>query len=111
MEKHAYPSTLRAAATAPLRNAPGRIRPPFDLRSDGPADDYEPGETAGQWRARRHADRLAALQEPLDGVELGAHDRRILDWLADWDTSVIGTVASLLYRAREAGAENAAGGK
>ena len=111
MEKHVYPSKPCSTATAPLRNEPGRIRPPFDLHRDGPADDYRFGETADQWRARRHADRLAALQEPLDGIELGAHDQRILDWLAGWDTSVIGTVASLLYRAREAGAENAAGGQ
>jgi hypothetical protein len=41
--------------------------------------------------------------EPLDGVELGAHDLRIINWLADWDTSVIGTVASLFYRARAVG--------
>ena len=111
MEKHAYPSTPRFAATAPLRNEPGRIRPPFNVHSDGPPEDHRPGETADQWRARRHADRLAALQEPLDRVELGAHDQRILNWLADWDTSVIGTIASLFYRAREAGPENAAGGQ
>ncbi|MBA2323525.1 MAG: hypothetical protein H0V92_05740 [Pseudonocardiales bacterium] len=48
-------------------------------------------------------DRLNALREPLTGVELGAYDRRILDWLANWDTPTIGTIASLLHRARVAG--------
>jgi hypothetical protein len=50
--------------------------------------------------ARGHANRVTALLEPLNGLELGAHDRCIIDWLADWDTSTIGTIASLLYRAR-----------
>jgi hypothetical protein len=53
--------------------------------------------------ARRHADRVAALQEPLDSIELGEHDRRVIEWLVDHDTAVVGTVASLLYRARTAG--------
>jgi hypothetical protein len=88
----------------PLQHEPARIRPPFDVVTDRDlADDQQIGEAVDQWRARRHADRVAALLEPLGGVELGAYDRRIVDWLAGWDTSVIGTVASLLHRAREAG--------
>jgi hypothetical protein len=41
--------------------------------------------------------------ESLDGVELGAYDRRIIEWLAGWDIATVGTVASLIYRARAAG--------
>jgi hypothetical protein len=67
------------------------------------ADDHQFGETVDQWRTRCHADRVNALLEPLDGIELGAFDRCIIEWLAKWDTSVIGTVASLLYRARATG--------
>jgi hypothetical protein len=97
--------------TGPLRHEPRRIRPPFDVASHDLASDAPVGETADQWRARRHADRLAALLEPLDGVELGAYDRRIIEWLADWDTSIVGTVASLFYRLRAAGFENTGGGR
>jgi len=39
----------------------------------------------------------------LAGVELGAWDRRILDWLAGWDASTVLTVASLIARSRAAG--------
>ena len=37
------------------------------------------------------AEILAAM---LAGIELGAWDRRILGWLAGWDTSTVLTVAS-----------------
>ena len=80
---------------APLHHPPRRIRPPFNVDSCS-------AETS-----QRHADQVAALLEPLDGVELGAHDRRIIGWLADWDIETVGTIASLLYRAR---AIDAAGG-
>jgi hypothetical protein len=43
------------------------------------------------------------LARPLAGVALGAYDRRILAWLAGWDTPTVLTVASLLARARAAG--------
>jgi hypothetical protein len=37
----------------------------------------------------------------LAGVELGAWDRRILDWLAGWDTTTVLTIASWIARAGE----------
>lgn len=84
---------------APLHHEPRRIRPPFNMESKQP-DNHRPGETNDEWRARNRADQVAALLEALDGIELGAHDHRVVEWLASWDTSVIGTVASLFYRAR-----------
>jgi hypothetical protein len=90
------------AVHSPLDHEPRRIRPPFDVASYAP-DERVAEETVEAWRARVHADRVAALLEPLDGVELGAYDRRIVHWLADWDVSTVGTIASLFYRAREAG--------
>ncbi|RDI23037.1 hypothetical protein [Lentzea flaviverrucosa] len=90
------PSTV---VLTPLHHEPRRIRPPFNVESQQP-DDHRPGETNDDWRARNRADQVAALLEALDGIELGAHDHRIVEWLAGWDTSVIGTVASLFYRAR-----------
>ena len=89
--------------TTPLRRPPRRLRPPFDMEDSGLFDSQQPDETTDQWRARCHSDRTAALLEPLDGVGLGEHDRHVIEWLADQDTSIVGTVASLLYRARAVG--------
>ncbi|OPC81954.1 hypothetical protein B4N89_14310 [Embleya scabrispora] len=33
------------------------------------------------------------------GVELGAYDRLMVDWLGDWDNPTVLTVASLIARA------------
>lgn len=41
------------------------------------------------------------LADVLAGVELGAWDRRILDWLAGWDTTTVLTIASWIARASE----------
>lgn len=43
------------------------------------------------------------LEEAVEGIELGAYDRRIVDWLKDMaDQPTIVVIASLLRRAREA---------
>lgn len=47
-------------------------------------------------------EQYAALVAPLDGIELGDYDDRILRWLARWDWPTVATVASLLHRARAA---------
>ncbi len=39
----------------------------------------------------------------LAGIGLGAWDRRIVAWMAGWDTCTVLTVASWIGRAREAG--------
>ena len=39
----------------------------------------------------------------LAGIELGAWNRQIVEWLANWDTCTALTVASLIARARAAG--------
>jgi hypothetical protein len=44
-----------------------------------------------------------ALGEALRGVDLGAFDREIVEWLAAWDTPTVATVVSLLHRTRQAG--------
>ena len=48
-------------------------------------------------------ERPVILAEVLDGVELGAWDRRVVGWLAGLDTSTALTIASWIGRAREAG--------
>ena len=48
-------------------------------------------------------DRLAVLADVLDGVELGAWDRRVVRWLTELDTPALVTVASWIARSRAAG--------
>jgi hypothetical protein len=49
-------------------------------------------------------ERLAVLAGVLDGVDLGAWDRRVAGWLTGLDTSTLVTVASWIARSRAAGA-------
>ena len=48
-------------------------------------------------------ERSAILAGVLDGVELGAWDRRVARWLTELDTSTLVTVASWIARSRAAG--------
>ncbi len=82
----------------PLNVAPVGIRPPFDQRP--PRQPYD--QDVERWRAARIADKAAAITEALDGVDLGSYDRTMIEWLAGWDEPTVGTLVSLLYRAREA---------
>jgi hypothetical protein len=43
------------------------------------------------------------LAEVLAGVELGAWDERMVDWLAGWDACTVLTIASWIARAAEDG--------
>jgi hypothetical protein len=45
-------------------------------------------------------ERAAILAGVLDGVELGAWDRRVASWLAELDTSTLVTIASWIARSR-----------
>jgi hypothetical protein len=49
------------------------------------------------------AGRSALLAAVLDGVEMGAWDRRVARWLAGLDTPTALTIVSWIARAREAG--------
>jgi hypothetical protein len=49
-------------------------------------------------------ERTVILAGVLDGVELGAWDLRVADWLAGLDTSTALTIASWIARSRAAGA-------
>ena len=48
-------------------------------------------------------ERAAVLAGVLDGIELGAWDRRVAGWLTGLDISTLVTVASWIARARAAG--------
>ncbi|MGQ0575048.1 MAG: hypothetical protein ACT4RN_12715 [Pseudonocardia sp.] len=73
-----------------LDSEPGSVFPPY-------------GRCRDRWVPDTHDDRAAALAHALDGVELGAHDARVLAWLAGWDNPTVATVCSLIRRARLAG--------
>jgi hypothetical protein len=71
----------------PIESAPRRLYPPNDQRCPE-------GEHPNSARA--------VLEEALLGVDLGAFDREIVEWLAAWDTPTVATVVSLLHRTRQA---------
>jgi hypothetical protein len=48
------------------------------------------------------AERRAWLDHVLRGVQLGAHDERMVEWLAGCDEPTVQTVASWIERARAA---------
>ena len=50
------------------------------------------------------AEQAQILADVLAGIELGAWDRQIVQWLAGLDACTVLTVASLIARARAAGA-------
>lgn len=44
-----------------------------------------------------------ALREAFTGIEIGAYDRCIADWLTTWEPWVVATICSWMLRARHAG--------
>jgi hypothetical protein len=83
---------------APIHQEPRRVRPPYDVRDDA-FDHVTPSEA---WRVAIRVDRLAALLEPLAGLEITDYERQTLDWLARWEVGTVAVVAGLLHRARAA---------
>ena len=75
----------------PLHAEPVSVRAPYDVRRPLIRD-----------VAARRLDYLAALHEPLNGIPLGTYDEQIIRWLAGWDVPTVGTLASLVHRARAA---------
>lgn len=45
----------------------------------------------------------ALLDEDLAGIPLGAYDQRIANWLKKTDQPTVGTIASIILRARQQG--------
>ena len=84
----------------PLNSEPVSVRAPFDVRRPVVRD-----------VAAVRADYLLALHEPFDGIPFGAYDERMLSWLAGWDVPTVGTVVSLLHRARAAAPLTTGGGR
>ncbi|MGB6165095.1 MAG: hypothetical protein WBF75_21505 [Pseudonocardiaceae bacterium] len=74
----------------PLDRAPVSVHAPFVSH---------PG---GRYHHAHAQERRTALVAALQGVELGAYDERMLEWLASWDVPVVAAVISLLLRVRKA---------
>jgi hypothetical protein len=50
---------------------------------------------------------LADLTAALSGIELSTYDKRIIEWLAGWEPSMVAVVCGLIRRARASGLEPA----
>lgn len=71
-----------------------------------PTDPIE-GDPIDVYRGMDLGEVRALLDHVLGGVQLGAYDTRIVDWLKSWDQPTIVTVASLILRSRRAEVANA----
>ncbi|MET7601364.1 hypothetical protein ABZS96_02305 [Streptomyces avermitilis] len=70
-----------------------RDEPQTDPIPDGPLD------TAPNGYLSHETARVLLLNELQSaGVEMGAYDRRIVEWLAGWDSPTVATIASLIRR-------------
>lgn len=72
----------------PIETSPKSLLPPYDT--------YVPGQAAKVVCE-------TALRDALRGIELGAYDDQIVEWMADWDVPTVAVFVSLLERARAAG--------
>jgi hypothetical protein len=76
------------------------VRPPYDIPDR--QFDHLTTSDPGAWRRALLLDRMAALAEPLAGLEISPLEHRIVEFLADREVHVVGVLADLLWRAREA---------
>src|SRR5436190_24177627 len=86
--------------TLPITSEPLAIRPPYDHRD--PSSPQRLHETVHQWWDRRLADGLAALSEPLEGIDVSDYELGTLEWLTGREDRRIAVIAALLHRARAA---------
>lgn len=84
----------------PITREPRRVRPPYDVPDQ--QFDHLTTSDPGAWRRALLLDRIAALAEPLAGLQLTPLEHRIVEFLADGEVHVVGVLANLLWRAREA---------
>lgn len=87
----------------PIEQEPRSLRPPYEEPDNELAPPSIGGKTATEhWRERLRTERMRALLEPLDELEVSAYERRMLEWLTGWETATVAVVAALLHRARAA---------
>lgn len=89
-----------SAAPSPLDREPRSVRPPFAVRDD--RFDHLKSTDPEAWRRAVHLDRVAALLEPLAGLEVSEREYAIVEWLAGWDIPIIAPIVRMLHAARAA---------
>lgn len=94
---------------APIEREPRRVRPPHDTPDN--RFDHLMTTDPTAWRRAVHLDRVAALLEPLAGVEVSDREHAVVEWIAGFDIHTIAPVVRLLHAARAAAplADEAAG--
>ena len=80
--------------TAVRPSAVHRTGCPFRLSADPPDPEA--------WRRAVHLDRVAALLEPLAGLDLSEREHAIIEWLAGWDIPTVAAMVRILWTARAA---------
>lgn len=90
-------STVDPISDGPIETEPHRDPEWFRTQQTIPYTD--------EVRAQRHREDAAIILDELGaaGVELGAYDRRIVAWLANWEYGALVTVASWVRRAAAGG--------
>ena len=79
--RHFVLATRRViAAPAPLDHEPRSVRAPFLVRDD--RFDHLHAVDPESWGRATHLDRVAALLEPLAGLDLSEREHAIIEWLA-----------------------------
>lgn len=70
----------------------------------------ESGARGEQWRAARQRARVQYVRGVLEvcGVELGAFDKRLAEWVAGWDVETIQVITGWVERARAASQDGGA---
>lgn len=70
---------------------------------DGPIDNEPFDAIRATDGERLDAAERQALLQTLDGIQLGAYDLLIVDWLATWEPSTVAVICSWIRRARTQG--------
>jgi hypothetical protein len=76
----------------------------------GPYETEQQAHAASLWATHGKAQgmdmdaaNMADLAAELSGIELGTYDRRIVEWLANWEPSTVAVICGLISRAHAAG--------
>ncbi|MGH3565496.1 MAG: hypothetical protein ACRDRH_05590 [Pseudonocardia sp.] len=88
------------SAHPPIQREPRSVRPPWEARDDR-WDSLHRSDTDA-WRVAVRLDRVLALREPLEGLEVTEYEHRHIEHLAAGDVPTVAVFVVLLHRARAA---------
>ena len=77
------------------------INGPFETEREARSSAHEVVRPEEGWSILHKSQNLVVLRQACEaaGIELGAYDRRILDWLSGFEDSICGVIAGLVARA------------